>query len=536
MNLALAVIAPAIILGCAALITAALTRVSASLRHMLWTVAIFAAALVPFASAILPVWQIPLLMESSMVVPLPASPPRASATVWLSGSGPASRSAAPASVGLTVGSHSRSAVLQGVAFVWLAGFAAALSRFLFGIRTVRGFAKRSGVANARDWSTVLNRLRSQLSIGTCVSVAIGKESFPPMTWGSRILLPVEAHSWSDEQRLSVLAHELAHVRRHDGLLQTLVQSICAVYWFNPFFWFAASRLRLERERACDDQVLNLGVDAHRYASHLLEVARLIRPKSLSLATVDMAHASQLETRIRDIVDDRKCRRPHTRRAAIASGGFAALLIFVIAVVRVNAFSIPVPVLSPPPAPLVEQTVPPEVLAYRYPPDPGTNVQFEFVDPGSTKEYQLSAVAAPKWVGTWKLNKDQSTVGNDAGLTGLFRSIESVTIQLEAVPGGITVTSNIVMSRSKVQTQFTATFGEMIRIREIAPFIEQGGMLVVHPIADSGLELLLSIGSGTAVAGDIRRVETATFVVSADGRTLTETVSSMPGVRAVFEKQ
>jgi beta-lactamase regulating signal transducer with metallopeptidase domain len=183
---------------------------------------------------------------------------------------------------------------DGVVF-WLAGFAAVLLRFLVGIVAVRVFAKRSSPVS-QDWLTILNPLRSQLSVAAAVSVTIGEKSFPPMTWENRILLPVEAHHWSEERRLVVLAHELAHVRRRDGLMQTLLQTICAVYWFNPFFWFAAGKLRLERERDCDDQVLNLGVEPERYASHLLDVARVIRPVNLSSAANDEKRAfSALQT-------------------------------------------------------------------------------------------------------------------------------------------------------------------------------------------------------------------------------------------------
>jgi hypothetical protein len=118
-----------------------------------------------------------------------------------------------------------------------------------------------------------------------------------------------AVAWSDERRQSVLLHELAHIRRHDCRVQLVAQAACALYWFNPLVWTAASHLRSERERACDDQVLHFGAQASSYAAHLLDIARELRPSLRPSAALAMARPSDLEGRLLSVLAARRARVP-----------------------------------------------------------------------------------------------------------------------------------------------------------------------------------------------------------------------------------
>src|SRR5439155_4398620 len=101
---------------------------------------------------------------------------------------------------------------------------------------------------------LMKEMSAALSLEKPAALLFSDSQISPMTWGllrHTILLPSSATQWSMERRRLVLAHELAHVKRRDGMIQIIVQIICSIYWFNPLIWYAAHRVRIERERACD---------------------------------------------------------------------------------------------------------------------------------------------------------------------------------------------------------------------------------------------------------------------------------------------
>src|SRR5262249_36143015 len=147
----------------------------------------------------------------------------------------------------------------------------------------------------------------------------GERAVMPMTWGwlrPVVLLPSDVDSWDDARRRAVLLHELAHIRRLDCPTQALARLARAVYWFHPLAWLAERRMRVERERPCDDVVLLAGARASDYATHLLETARGLRaPRAAALAVTAMARPSPLEGRLLAILDPARRRTGPGRVAA-----------------------------------------------------------------------------------------------------------------------------------------------------------------------------------------------------------------------------
>jgi len=75
------------------------------------------------------------------------------------------------------------------------------------------------------------------------------------------------------QLQAVLAHELCHLRRWDNLTAAIHMVVEAVFWFHPLTWWISSRLMAERERACDEAVLESGTEPQAYAETILKTCQ-----------------------------------------------------------------------------------------------------------------------------------------------------------------------------------------------------------------------------------------------------------------------
>lgn len=176
---------------------------------------------------------------------------------------------------------------------------------------------RLGIARPRKWrATVLapdgDRLARDLGIRRKVRFGESDHLAIPETHGFLrpvVVLPSAAHEWSEERLHVVLTHELIHIARHDWLAGVLAEASAALHWFNPLAWIALRRLRLEREAACDDAVLARGIGACDYAEHLIGIVAGLRSPGCA-SSVAMAQTSQIEHRIRSILN------PHLKRGGL----------------------------------------------------------------------------------------------------------------------------------------------------------------------------------------------------------------------------
>lgn len=323
-----------VLLVLAALVTVFLRRSPASLRHLVWTLTLGGVLALPLASTLLPNWKLAVWPRLDVPVAFDveqmAGRPEAGTAVETPK--PRANVAAPTRHEPTPPPSSVTADQGPVRWrltfdwtalvfpVWLSGVGVVLLLLAVGMARIMWLDRVTRPVEDESWLLLVDELSLELGLRRHVRLLQSKAPAMPMTWGIRrpaILLPAEANEWTAERRRDVLLHELAHVKRHDFLIQLIARIACAVYWFHPMVWLAATRLREERERACDDQVLRAGATPSAYATHLLELARGLRAaRATSLATVAMARPAQLATRLIDVLDVHRRRDTLSARAAL----------------------------------------------------------------------------------------------------------------------------------------------------------------------------------------------------------------------------
>jgi BlaR1 peptidase M56 len=109
--------------------------------------------------------------------------------------------------------------------------------------------------------------------------------------------------------------------------QCLARLAMLVHWFNPLVWYAARRMRVERELASDDCVLRTGHSASHYAEQLLATVKDYRAAKPALG-IAMAGSAKLDDRILAILDPTKQRQPVGRRFSLIAAvvcAFACLV-------------------------------------------------------------------------------------------------------------------------------------------------------------------------------------------------------------------
>ncbi len=307
----------------------ALRNRSAAARHWVLAASLLCAMAMPALELVVPAWgiRVPRLTPAEQTTPRVASQ-RAPV--------PETSDAAPVEIAETVVVPSvgepRAGLSRLVMPAWMVGVGLSLFILAVGLTRLTWLASRARPVAPGTWTRLAGEIGRDFSLSRPVQLLESDHPSLLVTWGlftPRVILPHTARSWTEERAAIVLRHELAHIRRGDWVVQIAGELLRTAYWFNPLVWVACTRLRQESEQACDDEVLTSGVDGPDYATHLVELARLLKAESAPrLPAPAIARSSSLERRIRAMLDARLTRTPATRLARFMTAG--ALLTFTVA--------------------------------------------------------------------------------------------------------------------------------------------------------------------------------------------------------------
>lgn len=204
---------------------------------------------------------------------------------------------------------------------WLIGVLALSLRLLAGWRKVQRMQRQGTTPAPAAWQECLSRLAARLRIRMPVKLVESALVEVPTVIGwlkPMILLPAAALAGLDARQLeALLAHELAHIRRHDYLVNLLQTAIETLLFYHPAVWWLSRRIREERELCCDDVAVTACGDGMVYARALATMEALRSAPALTLA----ANGGPLLARIRRIAAGSNP-NPDRTRAALTLSGFA----------------------------------------------------------------------------------------------------------------------------------------------------------------------------------------------------------------------
>jgi beta-lactamase regulating signal transducer with metallopeptidase domain len=177
--------------------------------------------------------------------------------------------------------------------IWLLG------GLLFGLRWMTGifYTRRFKTTLVRDlapeWQEQVNVWCRKLGIHRSVRLLESAKVEVPLIIGHfkpYILLPIgTVNGLSPQQIEAILVHELAHIKRHDFLVNLLLSGLEIILFYHPLYWWIANRIHQEREKCCDDIAVSACGNPRLYARTLLLMEEKRQQKTLAMTYQGKKH-------------------------------------------------------------------------------------------------------------------------------------------------------------------------------------------------------------------------------------------------------
>lgn len=204
--------------------------------------------------------------------------------------------------------YSFASLLPWLVLVWLAGALILSLRLAGGWLAVRALKLRRTNEVTREWRETVTRLSRRLRVSRTVRLCESALVEVPTVIGwLRPVILVPLSIWaglSAEQVEALLAHELAHIRRHDYLVNLLQTAIETLLFYHPAVWWISRQARTEREHCCDDMAVRTCGDVLVYARALTALEQFRRHRDTEQLALAASGGSLLQ-RIRRLIETPK---------------------------------------------------------------------------------------------------------------------------------------------------------------------------------------------------------------------------------------
>ena len=257
-----------------------------------------------------------------------------------------------------------------LAAIWLCGFLAVVFVWYTRWRRVSHALRHAEpLREGREVETLL-RLERIAGRRKQIEMFLSPASLEPGIFG--ITRPVMVWPKGISERLgdahleAILAHEVWHVRRRDNLAAALHMLVEAIFWFHPLVWWLGARLVEERERACDEAVVESGNDRQVYAESILKICEFCVESPL--ACVSGVTGADLKKRMVHIMTKSVSRKLDFSRKLLLSA--AGLLVVVVPI----SFGLVKPTKSPAESHAQDTGAPPMFESASIRPNNGTSFE------------------------------------------------------------------------------------------------------------------------------------------------------------------
>lgn len=170
---------------------------------------------------------------------------------------------------------------------WLIGSGILLLRFAGGWIFTERLRFKAKIVMDKEWRARFGVITAKMNISKAIEFRETAKIMTPMVIGALspvVLIPIGLLSgFSTAQVEAILAHELAHIRRNDYLVNMLQSFVEVIFFFHPAIWWLSDRIRAEREHCCDDIALAVCGDKMSLAHALVKVAEWQTSPGLAMA-------------------------------------------------------------------------------------------------------------------------------------------------------------------------------------------------------------------------------------------------------------